>query len=110
MVQSVLVVEGYADLRSTIVAILKRGDCACDNVRNAEAAVDLLRSHHYDTILLSPRLPISDDPVMHFLATSQPGELAKVVLMSEDDADEPLPGRVLCKPFSDDQLLAEVRR
>lgn len=111
MSPTVLVVEDYADLRSAIVATLVRGDYACDNVRSAEAAIDLLRDHHYDTILLSPRLPICDDPVMHFLASSQPGELAKVVLMTDDDDDEPSPAtRVLSKPFNHEELLAEVAR
>jgi DNA-binding response OmpR family regulator len=108
---SVLVVEDYVDLASAIVAALVRRDYRCDNVTTSEAAVDLLRDHRYDTILLAPRLPISDDPVMHFLASAQPGELAKVVLMTNDDGDEPAPGaRVLSIPFNDEELLAEVGR
>ncbi|HEV7922902.1 MAG TPA: hypothetical protein VGR02_19115 [Thermoanaerobaculia bacterium] len=112
MSPTVLVVEDYADLRSAIAATLMRGgEYACHTVRSAEAAVDLLRDHHYDTILLAPRLPISSDPVMHFLASTQPAELPKVVLMTDDDSDEPPPAtRVLSKPFNHEELLAEVAR
>lgn len=110
MCPSVLVVEDYADLASTIVAALVRRDYTCDKVATSEAAVALLRDHHYDTILLAPRLPISDDPVMHFLASTQPGELPKVVLMTSGDSDEAPGTRVLSIPFNDEELFAEVGR
>jgi DNA-binding response OmpR family regulator len=111
MSHSVLVVEDYADLRSAIESTLVRGDYACDTVDSGEAAVSMLRDHHYEAILLSPRLPIANDPVMHFLEEFQPDELTKVVLMfnpgGEDDPD-PDHCRVLTKPFNRQELLATV--
>jgi len=108
---SVLVVEDYADLRSAIASALAQGDYACDTADCGETAVDLLRDHHYSAILLSPRLPITSDPVVHFLAQFQPDEMGKVVLMTNPgDEDDPDPGRcrVLTKPFNRQELLATV--
>jgi CheY-like chemotaxis protein len=110
MVQQVLVVEDYADLRSAIEAALPAG-CRCTSVTTAEDAIGKLRLNHYEVILLAPRLPIQDDPVMHFLHEFQPDEIQKVVLMTcpEDLAPED-ECRVLVKPFNRDQLVAEVTK
>jgi DNA-binding response OmpR family regulator len=111
MSSSVLVVEDYADLRSAIASALAKGDYACDTADCGETAVDMLRDHRYTAILLAPRLPISSDPVVHFLEEFQPEEMGNVVLMTapSDDAD-PDPGRcrVLTKPFNRQELLATV--
>lgn len=111
MSPSVLVVEDYADLRSAIVTALSRDEYTCDDVSNAAAAIEMLRGHHYQTILLSPTLPIIDDPVMHYLALHQPQELQNVVLMTNPEVDDvatPDELRVLAKPFNHEQLLAKL--
>ena len=113
MPQSILVVEDYADLRSAIVTALLRHRYSCEQVKSSEEAIEKLRDKHYSAILLAPMLPISSDPVMHFLVEEQPDQLAKVVMMGdpemEDDAgaaDRP----VLLKPFNDEQLCAQILR
>lgn len=110
MVQQILVVEDYADLGSAITAAVP-GKYACTCVRTSDDAIVMLRDHRYEVILLAPMLPIQDDPVMHFLHESQPGEIRKVILMTPPDAD--LAGeecRVLHKPFNRDELVAELAK
>jgi DNA-binding response OmpR family regulator len=114
MSPSVLVVEDYADLRSAIVATLSRREYDCESVNTAEAAIDKLRKHQYETILLAPRLPITSDPVMHFLHEYQPEQLARVILMTSPEVDEglcddPDDCRVLAKPFNNEQLFATLK-
>jgi len=110
MVHQVLVVEDYADLNSAITSSLSN-EYACTCVRTSEAAIAQLREHHYEVILLAPRLPITDDPVMHFLHENQPGEIAKVILMTYPDAEtDDEDCRVLVKPFNREELLASVAR
>lgn len=109
MTQQLLVVEDYADLASAIQAALPGYECT--SARNADEAIANLRRRHYDTILLSPRLPIKDDPVMHFLHQYQPQELRKVILMTFPDVDSPVDDcRVLMKPFGRPELVAELER
>ncbi|MFZ2491072.1 MAG: hypothetical protein WA208_06285 [Thermoanaerobaculia bacterium] len=109
MSRAVLVVEGYADLRSAIVETLSRGDFECDAAGGADAAIEKLREHRYEAILLASRLPIRDDPVMRFLHAAQPDQLRKVIVMAEpevDSADDD--PRILLKPFNVEQLLAKM--
>lgn len=115
MSPNVLVVEEYADLCAAIVATLARQEYTCESAPTAEAAIGMLRHHHYEAILLSPRLPIRSDPVMHFLHEHQPEELSKVILMTnpeldENDTDDPDDCRTLLKPFNNEQLFATLRR
>lgn len=110
MPRSILVVEDYPDLRAAIAGVLSRNDYVCDCVGSGEA-IAKLRANHYQTIFLAPRLTISGDPVLRFIAENQPAELAHVVLMTEPGSeDEAADARchVLTKPFSREQLLASI--
>jgi CheY-like chemotaxis protein len=110
MSRSVLVVEDYPDLRTAIVDVLSRNDCVCDCL-DSEQAIAKLRSTHYAAILIAPRLSISRDPVLHFLAEHQPAELSRVVVMTNSPDDEDAPDarcHVLAKPFSRDELLMQI--
>ena len=107
--QHVLVVDDYPDLVSAITAALP--ECDCTTARTADEAIGKLRTHQYDRILLAPRLPIQDDPVMHFLHEFQPAEVRKVILMTFPDSESPgdeCP--VLMKPFGRAELVAELKR
>lgn len=107
---AVLVVEDYADLRSAIAMALSRGHYSCEQATSTRDAIDRLKEHHYDAILLSPTLPLSSDPVMHFLIENQPAELQKVILMTDPDPDLVGAGEypVLVKPFNRAQLMAKL--
>ena len=107
---SVLVVEGYADLRAAIVDTLERSDVACVTATSPEDAILKLKEHHYEAILLAPRLPIKSDPVMRFLHDAQPGEISKVILLAdvEDEDAGAEECRVLTKPFNHDELIAKL--
>jgi DNA-binding NtrC family response regulator len=111
MSTSVLVIEDYTDLCEAIVAALSGRQFACESAGSAEDAIGKLRTHHYGAILLSPLIPIKNDPVMRFLHESQPDEIHKVILMTSPDVDaesNPEECRVLLKPFNREQLFAEL--
>jgi DNA-binding response OmpR family regulator len=96
------------------VATLARGAYDCDSANTSEAAILKLREHHYETILLAPRLPITSDPVMHFLHQYQPDQVPNVILMTspevdDDPSDDPNDCRVLAKPFNNEQLFATLK-
>ena len=99
----VLVVEDYAALRSAIVSALERHHYPCDSVASAEDAVMRLRDHDYGTILLAPRLPIADDPVIRYLTAARPGDISKVIVMSDPSTPSGECG-LLEKPFTNDAL------
>ena len=106
----VLVVENYADLRSSIVEALERHDYSCDSCSSSEDAVVKLRDHDYAAILIAPKLPITDDPVVHFLAENRPGDMAKVIVMSDPATPKGDCGALLEKPFTHEQLYASLDR
>jgi DNA-binding response OmpR family regulator len=113
MSSSVLVVEDYADLCSAIVATLARRQVVCESATTPEDAIGKLRTQHYETILLSPRLPVKDDPVLRFLHDKQPGEVHKVILMTApelEEEDDPDDCPVLLKPFNNEQLFDRLTR
>jgi DNA-binding response OmpR family regulator len=113
MTRSILVVEDYPDLRDVIAGVLSRNGCVCECVGTA-GAIAKLRANHYEAILISPRLPIASDPVLHYLAENAPGQLSRVVVMQSPDANEEEADapdarcHLLTKPFSRDELLAQV--
>lgn len=113
MKRNILVVEDYLDLRNAIAGVLSRNGCVCDCVGTTDA-IAKLRDNSYEAILISPRLPVSSDPVLHFIAQHQPGELNHVVVMQNPEADvaeEAADSRMLqlTKPFSSDELMKQVR-
>lgn len=110
MPRSILLVEDYSDLRSTIVDVLSRNDCVCECVDH-NGAIEKLRDHDYEAILIAPRLSVADDPVLHYLSESRPAKLGRVVVMTNPGTTEDAPDarcHVLQKPFSRDQLLARL--
>jgi DNA-binding response OmpR family regulator len=109
MSPSVLVIENYADLRSSIVEALERRKFSCDSVSSSEDAVVKLRDHDYETILIAPRVPIMDDPVIHYLAEHRPGEMRNVIVMSDPATPTGDCGALLEKPFTNDQLVRCIR-
>jgi DNA-binding response OmpR family regulator len=113
MKRNILVVEDYLDLRDAIAGVLSRNGCACDCVGTTDA-IAKLRANHYEAILISPRLSISGDPVLHFIAEHQPAELDHVVVMQSPEADpvDETPDarlHLLTKPFSSDELMRQVK-
>jgi len=102
----VLVVESYPDLRAGIVSALKRYEFECDAVATSAAAVLKLREHEYAYYVIDLDSPDATDEL---LASFEPG--ANVILISEDDASGNAANgfATLRKPFSRDELLAQVR-
>jgi DNA-binding response OmpR family regulator len=103
---TVLVVEDYEDLRLAIAEALDRNDYGCDAVQSSEDAIVKLSEHEYDVILISPHLPIADDPVVHYLAEHRPGDVAKIIVMSDPATPTGQCRGLLEKPFTNQQLMA----
>jgi DNA-binding response OmpR family regulator len=103
---TVLVIEDYEDLRLAIAQALERNHYGCDAVKSPEDAIVKLRDHQYEAILISPRLPIADDPVVHYLAEHRPGDVAKIIVMSDPATPTGQCRGLLEKPFTNQQLLA----
>jgi DNA-binding response OmpR family regulator len=103
----VLVVESYPDLRAGIVSALRRYEFDCDAVATPEAAVLKLREHDYAYYVIDLDSPDSTDELVASFAPD-----ARVILISEDDPSNEAPNRfpTLRKPFSRDELMAQVRR
>jgi DNA-binding response OmpR family regulator len=108
---SVLVVEDYDDLCAVIIHTLARRQYACESATTSEDAIGKLKTKHYGAILLAPRIPIKDDPVMRFLHESQPDCVRNVILMTSpgyEPEQNPHACRVLPKPFNHDELLEQL--
>ena len=106
MSDSILVVEDYDDLRSAVVSVLSRAHYACDAVASSQDALVKLREHDYAVVLLSTRMPITEDPVVQYLAHSLHGG-TRVILMTEPE--QPTANfHALLKPFDPAALLAEI--
>lgn len=108
MKPTVLVIEDYEDLRLAIADALERNHYDCDAVKSSEDAIVKLRDHDYTAILISPRLPIADDPVVHYLAEHRPGDVAKVIVMSDPATPTGDCRGLLEKPFTNQQLIAMI--
>jgi DNA-binding response OmpR family regulator len=106
---TVLVIEDYEDLRLAIADALQRNHYECDAVRSPEDAIVKLRDHEYAAILISPRLPIADDPVVHYLAEHRPGDVGKIIVMSDPATPTGNCRGLLEKPFTNDQLIAMIK-
>ena len=109
MKPTVLVIEDYEDLRLAIADALERNDYDCDAVESSEDAIVKLRDHDYAAILISPRLPIADDPVVHYLAEHRPGDVAKIIVMSDPATPTGACRGLLEKPFTNQQLIEMIR-
>ena len=108
MQPTVLVIEDYEDLRLAIADALQRSHYGCDAVQSPEDAIVKLRDHDYAAILISPRLPIADDPVVHYLAEHRPGDVGKVIVMSDPATPTGNCRGLLEKPFTSEQLMAMI--
>jgi DNA-binding response OmpR family regulator len=106
----VLVVEDYADLRNIITEALERHHYACASASSSEAAVVMLEDHDYEAILISPKLPITEDPVVHYLAKHQPEAMSKVIVMADPNTPTGRCRALLEKPFTNAQLLEILER
>ena len=108
MSPSVLVVEDYADLRSAISSALSREEYTCDCADSTTDAIAKLHQHDYDTILIAPRIPITNDPVLHYLAKFRPEQMSKVIVMS--DRATPTEGSArIEKPFTNAALFELIK-
>jgi DNA-binding response OmpR family regulator len=102
--RSVLIVEPYADLRDGIAGALTRRDYVCDAVATPEAAALMLREHDYAYVVVDLDAP---QPTSDFVSSLS--NESNVILLTADVASDN-EFRVLRKPFSRDELLAQFVR
>lgn len=106
MAPTILVVESYADLRAGIVAALQHYDYVCDAVATPDAARLKLRDHDYSYVVVDVD---SSDAADELVSSFEPG--AHVILISDADPRDERSNAfaLLRKPFSRDELLAQIR-
>lgn len=106
MIEPVLVVEDYGDLRTAILAALTRAEVSCVGAASPADAIRKLRESRYSAIVIDPTVPLREDPVMLFLQEHQPAELQKIVILGEESSQYP----TIRKPFNSSDLVDRVRR
>jgi DNA-binding response OmpR family regulator len=105
MRQSVLVVENHHDLRSAMVAALKRQNFECDAVLSGEAALLRLQDHDYAYILVDEDEATAAASLLERVA-EHPESSPKLIVLTEVDHQDDL--RFLLKPFDSKELLARI--
>jgi CheY-like chemotaxis protein len=112
--ERVLVVDGDAESRGTIAALLRFNGYEADPVASGGAALDEVARERPDIVLLAPALPdISGVDVARRLRAAQAA--LPIVFVggqaASEEARNAVPGAgVLHKPLRSDELYAELRR
>lgn len=115
MHRKALVVEDEAATRVLLEQLLRSLDCDVDLAVDGEEALDRLRSHSYDVILLDIILPkMSGIEVMETLRRDQPSALGCIIVVTGLDVGEirslfPAVHETLSKPVLPSRLREAVR-
>lgn len=111
----VLLVEDDAMIGAAIQVALKDASYAADWVRNGETALNTLRGHHYDLVLLDLGLPGKDGMEVLGTLRAKDNPIPLLVITARDGLDDRLRGLdsgaddYVLKPFEMAELLARMR-
>jgi two-component system chemotaxis response regulator CheY len=110
----ILVVDDDAEIRSVVGEILDYAGYLVISAANGRAALDLVRTHRPDLILLDMRMPIMDGWAFASELAQQKLNVPVVVMTAARDAAASAAqigaSASLAKPFDLDQVLAVVGR
>ena len=110
-----LLVDDEAPDRHSVKEIFVREGFVVDEATNGQDALDKIREHHYDVIVLDILMPYVDGyEVVRHLKTQSPEILEKIIVISRlniKDMNVFFPGcRVIQKPASDEDLKQIARQ
>ena len=112
-----LIAEDDAALRTLLVSLLGVTGVACVAVPNGAIAIDALRRHHFDGLILDLMMPGANGfEVLEFIRCERPHlKHRTIVVTAANDVtlrhfDPNGISTLLKKPFDVNDLLAEVRR
>ncbi len=111
MSADVLVVDDDADVRWTVVEVLRSAGLSVAEAEDGEVALDLLNSGHYRMVLLDIRMPRRDGVSLIETAREVPPVVVHSAYVVEASERERLGSRVvdyLHKPVSPQKLLRAV--
>ena len=112
----VLVVEDDFGTREALRKILEAEGCDVEVAPDGEKAIGCLAQRKYDAVVLDLALPkLSGTDVMEYVASTDPAQLASIVVVTGLDAHEirklfPAVRETLSKPVMPTRLVASVRR
>jgi len=111
---NVLLVEDDLDLAQTVVQYLELEQIRCDHASNGIAGLQLLRSHHYDVLLLDLNLPRLDGLSVCQQLRADGDDTPVLMLTARDRLDDKLEGfragtdDYLVKPFELQELVVRI--
>jgi CheY-like chemotaxis protein len=108
----VLVAEGDDDLRASLAMILESKGFVIETVKNGALALESVRRHKPDLLLLDLNMPVMDGYEFLRRREQDPGLLSMKVIAISGRANPWLEGRVIAtlkKPFEVDEFLRVVR-
>jgi response regulator RpfG family c-di-GMP phosphodiesterase len=116
-VDRLLIVDDDADVRQFCRSVLEHPSLRCDEAAHGEAALEAVRAHRYDLVLLDIDMPqMNGREVLRRLREAPPCPHLKVIMFSgratgDDMAEMLLAGAddYLTKPFSVVQLQARIK-
>jgi DNA-binding response OmpR family regulator len=107
-----LVVDDDASIRVMVAKILEREGFVVDSAKDGFEAIEAIRDHDFDLVLLDLMMPRVDGfAVLRFIDHHKPGARNSVLVMtalSPENLSTPLPN-VIYKPFDIDQLTGFAR-
>lgn len=103
---SILIIEDDPSIATFLASICKHRGWDCHTVSDGNAAMSLLRRHHYQAVVLDLMMPRSNGfEVIAYLRAEQPEMLHRVIVITAASAktlesfDEKQVGALLHKPF-----------
>ncbi|MGQ9373093.1 response regulator transcription factor [Acinetobacter tandoii] len=112
----ILMVEDHFELAATVCEFLEAHDYVIDHARNLDAAKTLLKSQHYNLLLLDINLPDgSGYELCEWLRHQQNLDIPVLMLTARDTLDDKLKGFAsgtddyLVKPFDFNELVMRIR-
>lgn len=111
----VLVVEDNLINQRLFIIILNNHGCIADSAQDGKEAIDKLRKHNYDVVLMDIQLPVMDGLEATWLIRKEFGNAVRIIGVTAaalpEDKDRALAAGMdvfLTKPISNQQLVEEV--
>ena len=112
----ILMVEDHFDLAATVCEFLEAHGYVIDHARNLDAAKTLLKTQHYNLLLLDINLPDgSGYDLCEWIRNQQNLDIPVLMLTARDTLDDKLKGFAagtddyLVKPFDFNELVMRIR-